>query len=177
MIGSSPHTRGTRCQSLFQLLEFRIIPAYAGYTLAIAAVIVEQRDHPRIRGVHMGGHFISSELVGSSPHTRGTLGQPFRKAIIVRIIPAYAGYTSEYVTIVSTIKDHPRIRGVHCGRTCRTHGRTGSSPHTRGTLPSAQPVARRYGIIPAYAGYTQRKAGMQRSGKDHPRIRGVHSAL
>ena len=50
-------------------------------------------DHPRIRGEHAGDDDATTELKGSSPHTRGApcRGRPgwTRRGII----PAYAGST------------------------------------------------------------------------------------
>ena len=57
-----------------------------------------------------------------------------------------------------------------------THGLTdrGSSPHTRGA-PWRQPQRPRpRGIIPAYAGSTDRLAKAMANHRDHPRIRGEH---
>ena len=51
--------------------------------------------------------------MGSSPHTRGAL--LFDRPLIHRrrIIPAYAGSTPFLWRVISTYRDHPRIRGEH----------------------------------------------------------------
>ena len=69
---------------------------------------------------------------------------------------------------------HPRIRGVHFSGTFRKSRHLGSSPHTRGPLvpPSAKRGETRF--IPAYAGSTCFYQAAARSGRVHPRIRGVH---
>ena len=136
-----------------------------------------------------------SKPSGSSPHTRGALGEDNARDDPARIIPAYAGSTggvprdavrtgdhprirgehaatSTVVSISPT--DHPRIRGEHRRRptlSCRTRG---SSPHTRGA-PSGRP-RRKSGrwIIPAYAGSTVSLASIRATARDHPRIRGEH---
>ena len=157
--GSSPHTRGAR--------PVRPLPR------------LQRRDHPRIRGEHLGS------VVAS-------LAEP-------GIIPAYAGST-----------DGSHATSVH---------RQGSSPHTRGALPTSRrqmtrqrdhPRIRgehlvykllqgfRAGIIPAYAGSTARRCPTPPRGlgssphtrgarcrtpfpiprcRDHPRIRGEHCAV
>ena len=94
-----------------------------------------------------------------------------------RIIPAYAGSTFSVSLPPLSIKDHPRIRGVHFGITGYGSFAKGSSPHTRGPLlaqfqPNFGPR-----IIPAYAGSTCFIQGFTVCHEDHPRIRGVHKAL
>ena len=50
-------------------------------------------DHPRIRGEHAEPILPSSDLNGSSPHTRGAPSDRGYLICGVRIIPAYAGST------------------------------------------------------------------------------------
>ena len=71
-----------------------------------------------------------------------------------RIIPAYAGSTTEYW--------------------CLGYAKYGSSPHTRGALLRRDGFCRVPGIIPAYAGSTTCRRGRGGRGTDHPRIRGEH---
>ena len=71
--GSSPHTRGARPPPPGGLWRSRIIPAYAGSTLADAGLAWCVGDHPRIRGEHRTRGATSSSTRGSSPHTRGAL--------------------------------------------------------------------------------------------------------
>ena len=54
---------------------------------------------------------------------------------------------------------------------------TGSSPHTRGAPVAAERARLDSGIIPAYAGSTPTPCTSWASIRDHPRIRGEHSAL
>ena len=53
----------------------------------------------------------------------------------------------------------------------------GSSPHTRGAHLGLDQPPGQAGIIPAYAGSTQRRLAPPRRRSDHPRIRGEHQAL
>ena len=53
----------------------------------------------------------------------------------------------------------------------------GSSPHTRGALNEVRVGDRGGGIIPAYAGSTDRAHSRLWTGADHPRIRGEHAPL
>ena len=132
--GSSPHTRGARDRRGSAWTSARIIPAYAGSTLANFPVLSALWDHPRIRGEHAVFSGAVAVVKGSSPHTRGarqsgrSLGGP------AWIIPAYAG---------STLGGQPRAFGegiipAYAGSTnsnVLTEMFTcGSSPHTRGAL-------------------------------------------
>ena len=70
--------------------------------------------------------------------------------------------------------DHPRSRGVYCGRHWILRRVTGSSPLARGLLGDAVALDDRGRIIPARAGFT---LGGPREGvapQDHPRSRGVY---
>ena len=50
--GSSPHTRGALKTTIRAFLNARIIPAYAGSTVASGSRSQPRADHPRIRGEH-----------------------------------------------------------------------------------------------------------------------------
>ena len=71
-----------------------IIPAYAGSTLDVQDRLTSWRDHPRIRGEHLGLAARRVEAGGSSPHTRGAPGCGLVQVAGEGIIPAYAGSTS-----------------------------------------------------------------------------------
>ena len=93
--GSSPHTRGARPPSVSAHVGVGIIPAYAGSTGSLANSAGSSWDHPRIRGEHSIWRWHDVDRVGSSPHTRGAraVRQPLEAGS--RIIPAYAGSTTE----------------------------------------------------------------------------------
>ena len=152
--GSSPHTRGALFRQSVDEFNRGIIPAYAGST-AYGRTRSERRgDHPRIRGEHslLGLPFNSS--LGSSPHTRGALGAARRASKVTGIIPAYAGSTMPDAGSLSSMGDHPRIRGEHSIR--------------------ESPIMIKNGIIPAYAGSTFALQLFTVIYRDHPRIRGEH---
>ena len=69
--GSSPHTRGARFRVRERRCLMRIIPAYAGSTMAVTGSLAMTRDHPRIRGEHKRAFKNARIVIGSSPHTRG----------------------------------------------------------------------------------------------------------
>ena len=174
--GSSPHTRGALSQAVEGMPQYRIIPAYAGSTSPSPARPDSSRDHPRIRGEHEWAEFTTPAGDGSSPHTRGARYWIRGGGGFTGIIPAYAGSTRAPLRRSRRCPDHPRIRGEHDGsaRISRVGG--GSSPHTRGALEEGADRHRHRRIIPAYAGSTNRHRRHGRRRRDHPRIRGEHSA-
>ena len=154
--GSSPHTRGALSPS-----------GPGGHFHA---------DHPRIRGEHLRNVIIDAQKAGSSPHTRGARASPCRRAARGRIIPAYAGSTSQRHDPKGDFTDHPRIRGEHQPPHRRRRQGGGSSPHTRGAPAGARRAFPPGGIIPAYAGSTWPPYGIRAACRDHPRIRGEHTS-
>ena len=116
--GSSPHTRGARRGSSTRGAGWRIIPAYAGSTDAIQMLRTYVGDHPRIRGEHIQKQSADSTGKGSSPHTRGAPRSTANVSITVRIIPAYAGSTTDELQTAKVT--------------------SGSSPHTRGAHPKTE---------------------------------------
>ena len=68
------------------------------------------------------------------------------------------------------------MRGEHRRMDGRNVRLPGSSPHARGTRLAPSEHVRPYGIIPACAGNTKRKAYSLLGVRDHPRMRGEHRA-
>ena len=93
-LGSPPHTRETQIDALAASAASGITPAYAGNTIQ-----AESSGCCRI---------------GSPPHTRETLLNFGVSGASSRITPAYAGNTSIPSLILSSLRDHPRLRGKHC---------------------------------------------------------------
>ena len=111
---------------------------------------------------------------GSSPRMRGTHKHHLRPQVEQRIIPAYAGNTSDDRQSGQRTGDHPRVCGEHIKTPQSTKPEKGSSPRMRGThdVPFSCTVGT--GIIPAYAGNTNGiRAGLIPLG-DHPRVCGEH---
>ena len=154
-----------------------IIPAYAGSTEECAPHHSLRPDHPRIRGEHGPGRTRLGPFSGSSPHTRGARPLEANGCEKTRIIPAYAGSTSIASPTKSASSDHPRIRGEHDVYDMVTARGRGSSPHTRGAHCEKRHIFYRHGIIPAYAGSTDRVLAAVGSVLDHPRIRGEHASI
>ena len=111
-VGSSPLARGLPEQVSARGRDSGIIPARAGFTVAVVRPAAPRRDHPRSRGVY------------PTP--------PFWLATAMRIIPARAGFTVIGSNRTSVSGDHPRSRGVYGHRTCRSRAPAGSSPLARG---------------------------------------------
>ena len=173
-VGSSPHTRGAPTGHQAGISQSRIIPAYAGSTGNGRGPEIPRRDHPRIRGEHLGDLPDGHARVGSSPHTRGAPGIRTPQERSARIIPAYAGSTIPGFPRASGRPDHPRIRGEHLDHRHPPGAGAGSSPHTRGARARGRGRRAGAGIIPAYAGSTTAAAAKQTPRRDHPRIRGEH---
>ena len=172
--GSSPHTRGARVHQTTMTTKRGIIPAYAGSTMVVVSSTGRRRDHPRIRGEHPTDIDGRSQQSGSSPHTRGAPAEDVDALQLARIIPAYAGSTATFRTVLYAQRDHPRIRGEHAPGSCATSPTWGSSPHTRGARGDDLFADELHGIIPAYAGSTPGSSTPGAGLRDHPRIRGEH---
>ena len=175
-----------------------IIPARAGFTFGRAAAGRSLTDHPRSRGVYVFVVCLTAWLCGSSPLARGLQSfcprspvpkygsSPLARGLhhgqergddLLRIIPARAGFTSHASLVIALMPDHPRSRGVYRLVNACPHPASGSSPLARGLrwpheAPSAGPR-----IIPARAGFTRPRAEPRRGTPDHPRSRGVYTAM
>ena len=90
------------------------------------------------------------------------------------IIPARAGFTTDYATSAVDTKDHPRSRGVYGGRADSGGWAGGSSPLARGLHGRDEIEIHFRGIIPARAGFTNQRKDTGRAAQDHPRSRGVY---
>ena len=131
-----------------------IIPACAGNTSSFKSMQSSVRDHPRMRGEHVGLVTHVGEYKGSSPHARGTLVSHHRENGADGIIPACAGNTPCSAVSRFGVRDHPRMRGEHLDFRSSMPFLMGSSPHARGTLYMQHVDIVSIGIIPACAGNT-----------------------
>ena len=87
-------------------------------------------------------------------------------------IPAYAGKTGMHGHGLPSLPEHPRIRGENRLKDAETGIILGTSPHTRGKLPTEWGAGHGDRNIPAYAGKTQGCSGGVDLHAEHPRIRG-----
>ena len=172
--GSSPHARGTLNVCLGLIMVDGIIPACAGNTYVTMTKTADLRDHPRMRGEHDWSGVSGLSSSGSSPHARGT---PVDHGFRIRahgIIPACAGNTDGCDCPLSSVGDHPRMRGEHRLDKENESCQTGSSPHARGTRSRGRVRRVHPGIIPACAGNTRCGSCGHDGYRDHPRMRGEH---
>ena len=175
--GSSPLARGLRIQFGPFMLERGIIPARAGFTARAGSPTDAARDHPRSRGVYCRAWGIANVLVGSSPLARG-LRWTVKGARRPRgIIPARAGFTRLSAALRAGLRDHPRSRGVYVTRGSSPGATSGSSPLARGLRQGGQGPGAGGGIIPARAGFTERRGVHGPLQRDHPRSRGVYERI
>ena len=113
-------------------------------------------------------------MIGSPPHTRGTLNCCKMKLWCSRITPAYTGNTLFIYKTEKPVKDHPRIHGEHTLTVCLIGKITGSPPHTRGTPCRKRAYHHLCRITPAYTGNTDNFKTSNKAVQDHPRIHGEH---
>ena len=166
--------RGTLFRNRNNTIRHGIIPAYAGNTHRNGVRARTCGDHPRVCGEHTSCICSSSSLRGSSPRMRGTLMLAVSVAVVLGIIPAYAGNTSCTVIVYNFPWDHPRVCGEHDPPIRVGTRRQGSSPRMRGTRRLRAFLRKSRRIIPAYAGNTIRCLSARRAIVDHPRVCGEH---
>ena len=172
--GSSPRMRGTLCERRAVLESLGIIPAYAGNTIDERGALRPVRDHPRVCGEHSKNCKICQVFLGSSPRMRGTHSCVFPLVFLSGIIPAYAGNTPTGYRPAHRYRDHPRVCGEHVAALIAVVVAAGSSPRMRGTPGGVILPVLGFGIIPAYAGNTQRRWSNPCFSWDHPRVCGEH---
>ena len=160
--------------TLEDILNARIIPARAGFTLTAPMRRTANPDHPRSRGVYPVSTGGRHARMGSSPLARGLLNRRDRGGGLNRIIPARAGFTIRWPASPRWTWDHPRSRGVYVDLVSVHDVTVGSSPLARGLHEKNGGFYHVKGIIPARAGFTGRSHTGTSPATDHPRSRGVY---
>ena len=174
--GSSPLARGLPLTRAPGTGQWRIIPARAGFTDSYFSELHSCSDHPRSRGVYAPWGLLVWLPRGSSPLARGLQPRRGQARRLARIIPARAGFTLGRMSRLGHTTDHPRSRGVYVRSCQRPPAFSGSSPLARGLLSSIIDLLQTFGIIPARAGFTQRRSFSGRSGPgSSPLARGLRS--
>ena len=170
--GSSPLTRGKLYPEWVKDLTRRLIPAHAGKTSRWSCRSCWPGAHPRSRGENpdIPNRFLIVE--GSSPLTRGKLGDQPQHGRQRGLIPAHAGKTASDAPLVTVTRAHPRSRGENLNHARNTREDGGSSPLTRGKLTSPDEQLIKLGLIPAHAGKTLCSDSYPASKRAHPRSRG-----
>ena len=153
--GSSPRVRGLPRVVEHNVLQSRIIPARAGFTVAALTPRPMTSDHPRACGVYVIPCTSVCSNHGSSPRVRGL---PYELGVTHgprRIIPARAGFTAPPGARACPRTDHPRACGVYVVPVADVASGQGSSPRVRGLLERRTGHIRSNRIIPARAGFTR----------------------
>ena len=117
---------------------------------------------------------ITCTPAGLSPRVRVTRPAANPAGVRRRIIPACAGNTLPRARATCRTRDHPRVCGEHETHPVTVAMTLGSSPRVRGTPVVVLSVSVRFGIIPACAGNTQGRIGVNVAVRDHPRVCGEH---
>ena len=154
MPGSSPRGRGKQPLDLMRYLIRRLIPAWAGKTLADNWEVLEAEAHPRVGGENHLMAITNADNAGSSPRGRGKPNISHTHKVLPRLIPAWAGKTRRAVRPGNRRTAHPRVGGenLQVGQPIRPG--CGSSPRGRGKRRRSTRCFRRPRLIPAWAGKT-----------------------
>ena len=149
-------------------------PRMRGAPAARSSPRCSRRDHPRVCGEHIRFTPWRKRTSGSSPRMRGAPISCCARRSKAGIIPAYAGSTHDLSSHYRSFQDHPRVCGEHEQRRLVAGPHVGSSPRMRGAQRAQCGAEVVDGIIPAYAGSTQRGRAVRIGGRDHPRVCGEH---
>ena len=175
--GSSPLTRGKLRWWSLRRPPVGLIPAHAGKTRPTERHTQCPPAHPRSRGENDRCAQISWPVLGSSPLTRGKPPRARARIALDGLIPAHAGKTAVTHWRPLRSRAHPRSRGENFpGARSPLHG-SGSSPLTRGKLPTWIKDLTRIGLIPAHAGKTYSWVVCPYQLWAHPRSRGENRSM
>ena len=174
--GSSPLTRGKHRVVRYDSVIPRLIPAHAGKTACLTIDGVVVGAHPRSRGENLPPQVSRSSTRGSSPLTRGKLGQRDLVDPEAGLIPAHAGKTVTVRVCFVICGAHPRSRGENMTVKLNSSVNQGSSPLTRGKLEGGHDHVDARRLIPAHAGKTEALEWAARELGAHPRSRGENRA-
>ncbi len=174
--GPSPRARGAQDAPPPHAALAGTIPACAGSTTSWTSRHGRGWDHPRVRGEHTILGAGSSSPQGPSPRARGAHQAPVLARGRAGTIPACAGSTSGPPPRSMSAGDHPRVRGEHHQRATVCCIALGPSPRARGAQRFRLGYVGEAGTIPACAGSTRPIGGRPAEVRDHPRVRGEHTA-
>ena len=170
--GSSPLTRGKHVGHADSLAGGGLIPAHAGKTPIHTRVYAYRRAHPRSRGENRPPVRSRASWAGSSPLTRGKLGDDISLDRPHGLIPAHAGKTCRPWSRTRPRRAHPRSRGENLISDKSHPVASGSSPLTRGKRRFGRLYRKLPGLIPAHAGKTEAALASDDFPGAHPRSRG-----
>ena len=150
--GSSPHTWGTPGPMRTASTGNRFIPTYVGNSASACIHSSQSPVHPHIRGELQIQARIAQGVIGSSPHTWGTLILGLYVGIHCRFIPTYVGNSPRRARGGCCGTVHPHIRGELAHSCGGLNTQCDSSPHTWGTQVLPVAVDRVLRFIPTYVG-------------------------
>ena len=110
-LGSSPRVRGKLFLKSATLNAYRLIPACAGKTLPVVAMIRSSWAHPRVCGENTTDFRETEFGGGSSPRVRGKRLKRIFKDAGIGLIPACAGKTNSPPAPTRPAGAHPRVCG------------------------------------------------------------------
>ena len=115
--GTSPRMRGKLWKTFSTTRSSRNIPAYAGKTMAHDRRRRTIQEHPRVCGENVYLPPWEPPPPGTSPRMRGKLATKIGGLTTGRNIPAYAGKTLGFWSIIRGFPEHPRV----CGENVYNH--------------------------------------------------------
>ena len=197
LTGSSPRGRGKRGGDGGECRDSRLIPAWAGKTVASSVVTICAAAHPRVGGENREGSGLEETLVGSSPRGRGkhrtARDDPDPRGLIPAwagktsagspppglggLIPAWAGKTSGRDVTSGHGAAHPRVGGENIRGPHPVQALRGSSPRGRGKPRADSHHLENDRLIPAWAGKTSRMDALLGSLEAHPRVGGENAFM
>ena len=170
--GSSPRGRGKLGARPAGAGSPRLIPAWAGKTAFIISVLKARGAHPRVGGENMVTAYNTRTRVGSSPRGRGKPTTPKGTPMNRGLIPAWAGKTLTIRRASTAHEAHPRVGGENSPTSRPQAHPRGSSPRGRGKRCGTRARGQARRLIPAWAGKTQARRGLNAAAGAHPRVGG-----
>ena len=174
-VGSSPRGRGKREERFLDLVDERLIPAWAGKTDDTGGESRTIKAHPRVGGENRSQRRPGIRLSGSSPRGRGKRSRRHRDIRGRRLIPAWAGKTARALVVLAGCRAHPRVGGENARRVRHNVRDRGSSPRGRGKPRGPRRSGGWRRLIPAWAGKTSRQHRRRRDRGAHPRVGGENT--
>ena len=171
-MGLSPHVRGSRGARFADESPVGSIPACAGKPISTWRRATISRVYPRMCGEAFLIAAAISFVCGLSPHVRGSPNQDGAGVKVLRSIPACAGKPELILRSAIVMRVYPRMCGEAGVFLKTTLGKSGLSPHVRGSHPPRGGSLRTTRSIPACAGKPQGDDGATSQGKVYPRMCG-----
>ena len=151
----SPHTRGSVGRRMGGRDDRAVLPAHAGVSRTLLAVVDASGSAPRTRG----GQSWTTFLTDVNPD----------------VLPAHAGVSRLIPPPLSAVRGAPRTRGGQSAEAADSAVGSECSPHTRGSVVSGCRERRRFAVLPAHAGVSHGPRPATRSTHSAPRTRGGQS--